>query len=85
MRNIFGPQKNKKTGSGDGEGYNSDHIKKNAMGGACGTYWGGRGACRVLVGRSDGKNHLVNLCVDGRMILKWIFMKQEGEARTDLA
>jgi hypothetical protein len=58
LRKIFGPQKAKKTGSGDGEDYNSDHIKKNEMGGACGAYWGGRGACRVLVGRSGGKNHL---------------------------
>jgi len=29
-------------------------IKKNEMGGACGTYWGGgrRGAYRVLVGKA---------------------------------
>jgi len=58
LRKIFGPQKDEKTGSGgsgDGENCNSDHIKKNEMGRACGTYWGERGACRVLVGRSDGK------------------------------
>ena len=40
---------------------------------------GGRGAYRVLVGWPDGKNHLENLSVDGRMILKWIFKKREGE------
>jgi hypothetical protein len=30
------------------------------------------GAYRVLVGRPDGNNHLKNLSVDGRIILKWI-------------
>jgi hypothetical protein len=85
LRKIFGPQKDEKTGSGDGEDYNSDHVKKNEMGGACGTYWGGRGACRGLVGRSDGKNQLENLFVDGKMILKWIFKKREREAWADLA
>ena len=55
LRTIFGPQKDEKTGSRDGEDYNGDHVKKNEMGGACGTYWGERGACRVLMGRPDGK------------------------------
>jgi hypothetical protein len=76
LRKIFGPQKDEKTGSGYGEDCSSDHIKKNEMGWTCGTYWGGRVACRVLVGRSDGKNNLENLCVDGRMILQWILNKR---------
>jgi hypothetical protein len=42
-----------------------------------------RGAYRVLVGRPDGKNHLEDLGVDGR-ILKWIFKKWDGEAWTGL-
>ena len=42
-----------------------------------------RGAYRVFVGRPDGKNHLEDLCVDGR-ILKWIFKKWDGEAWTGL-
>jgi hypothetical protein len=32
----------------------------------------GRGAYRVLVGRPEGRNHLEDRGVDGRIILKWI-------------
>jgi len=32
-----------------------------------------RGAYRFLVGRSEGKAHLEDRGVDGRIILKWIF------------
>jgi hypothetical protein len=38
-----------------------------------------------MVGRSDGKNHLENLGVDVRMIVKWIFRQRNGEAWADLA
>jgi len=30
------------------------------------------GVCRVLVGKPEGKNHLGDLGVDGRIIGKWI-------------
>jgi hypothetical protein len=43
-----------------------------------------KGKYRILVGRTDGKNRLEDPGVDGRIILKWIFRKWGGEARTGL-
>jgi hypothetical protein len=35
-----------------------------------------RGACRVLVGKREGKkDHLEDLGVEGRIKIKWIFNK----------
>ena len=34
-----------------------------------------RGVYRVLVGKSEGKNHLGDPGVDGWIILRWIFRK----------
>jgi hypothetical protein len=51
------------------------------MGGACSTYGReGRGACRVLVGKPEGKRPL------GRntITLKWIFKRWDEEAWTGL-
>jgi hypothetical protein len=46
---------------------------------------GGRGgACKVLVGNPRERDHLEGLDVDGRIILKWIFRKWNGEAWTGL-
>jgi len=43
----------------------------------------GRGeAYRVLVGIPEGKSHLENSGVDGRIILRWIFRKGDGRAWT---
>jgi len=38
-----------------------DKIGKNEMGGACSTYWEGRGVYRVLVGKAEGKRTLGTL------------------------
>ena len=35
----------------------------------------GRGVHKVLVGKPEGKNHLGDPGVDGRIILRWIFRK----------
>ena len=34
-----------------------------------------RGVYRVLVGKSEGRNHLEDAGVDGSIILEWIFRK----------
>jgi hypothetical protein len=37
-----------------------------------------RGAYKVLVGKPEGKSHLQDIDVDGRIILKCIFKKWDG-------
>jgi len=37
-----------------------------------------RGVYRVLVGKPEGKRHLVDPGVDRRIILRWIFRKWDG-------
>jgi hypothetical protein len=38
----------------------------------------GRGVYRILVGTPEGRNHLEDPDVDGRIILKWILKKWDG-------
>jgi hypothetical protein len=44
---------------------------------------GKRGAYRILVGRPEGRNHLGDPGVDGRIILKRIFKTWDGTWRLD--
>jgi len=44
---------------------------------ACGTY-GRPVRFMQVVGRSEGKDHLEDLGLDGRTTLKWIFKKRDG-------
>jgi len=44
-----------------------------------------RGVYRVLVGKPEGKNHLGDPDIDGRIILRWIFMKWDVGAWTGLS
>ena len=45
------------------------------MGWACGAYGEMRGVYRVLGGKPEGRDHLGDPGVDGRIILIWIFRK----------
>jgi len=88
LRRIFGPITDEVTrewrklrNEGLNDLYSSPNIvrviKSRKMG------WAGhvarmgerRGVYRVLVGKPEGKNHLGDPCVDGRIILRWIFRK----------
>jgi len=88
LRRIFGPNTDEVTrewrklrNEGLNDLYSSPNIvrviKSRKMG------WAGhvarmgerRGVYRVLVGKPEGKNHLGDPCVDGRIILRWIFRK----------
>jgi len=43
--------------------------------GACSTYGESLGVFRILVGKPEGRDHLEDPAIDGRIILRWIFKK----------
>jgi len=64
--------------------YTGDKITMKEMGWACGTY-GRQERCIQGFGReTEGRNHLEDLRVDGRIILKWFLEKCDGEVWTEL-
>lgn len=48
-------------------------MKEDKLGGACGKF-GEKNAYRILLKRCESKRHLKNLGVDGRLILKFVFI-----------
>jgi len=50
------------------------------MGGACGAYGRGIGACRFLICKPEERNYLEDLGADGKILLKWIFKKWDVKA-----
>jgi hypothetical protein len=48
------------------------------VGGACGTHGRGEKRVQVLVGKPEGKNHLKDQCVDGRLESKGILGRLVG-------
>ena len=55
-------------------------IKNKELNAACSTYGGEERCIQVLVGRPKGKRQLGRSGVDGRILLKWIIKKWDGEA-----
>jgi len=48
--------------------FGGNEIEKNGIGGACSTYGGEERLYRVLVGKPEVKDHLVDPGIDGRII-----------------
>ena len=97
LRKIFGPKRDEVTGhwrrlheDGPYALYSSPNIirviksRSIVWKGVRSPYEDRRGACRVLARRPDGRNHLEELDVDERIILKWIFKKWDEESWTGL-
>jgi hypothetical protein len=61
--------------------YSGEQIKKNEMGGACGTYGINKGVYRVLVGRTEGKRPLAR---PRNRREEWIYKKCKGGRLTGL-
>jgi hypothetical protein len=54
------------------------NIKKNEKDGACGTYAGQKKCIHSFGGKTQGRDHLEDLGVNGNMVLKFMFIKQNG-------
>jgi hypothetical protein len=45
------------------------------MGGVCSTHERDENACKILVGKPEGRDHVEDIGIDGRMLLEWISRK----------
>ena len=59
-----------------------DQVKKNEMDEARSTYGGKERCIQGLVWKLEGRDHLEDPDVDGRIILRWTFRKWDGGAWT---
>jgi hypothetical protein len=50
-------------------------INEKEVGWACGTYGREEKCMQVLVGKFRGREHLENLSIGGKIIVKWILKK----------
>jgi hypothetical protein len=62
--------------------YSGDKIEKNEMGGSFSTYGGGKRRIQGFGGETEGRDHLGDPDVDGKIILRWVFNKWDVGAWT---
>jgi hypothetical protein len=55
--------------------YSGDQIRKNERAGHVASMGEMKNTYHILVGKPEGKNHLEDLGVDGKIILEWILGK----------
>jgi hypothetical protein len=97
MRRIFGPKRDEATGEWrrlHNEEVNDLYSPPNTIGviKSRRMRWAEHvarmgektGACKILVGRPEGRHHLRDPGVDGKIILKWIFKTWDVGAWTEL-
>jgi hypothetical protein len=60
-----------------------NQSRRSEMGGTCGTDGERRSTYRGTVGKSEGKSHLEDVVIDGRMVLKWTLRNTDSESTLD--
>jgi hypothetical protein len=87
LRRIFGPKRDEVTGNGENyimrsviivllaEYRSGNESRRMRLAGHVARMGERRGVCRVLLGNPEGKNHLQDPEINGRIILRWISRK----------